>query len=234
MKNIILNVAVTAVLIIVIIFELNVTVNLHSKHMVKKTNDIYEAAKAAVASDLKIDKVSPVQEMIPPISNGDVIEASGLRVKLNGFALEYSQGDSISVRYEDQYSDVHTFFCDKGDQPFNEFIQAYDRYFNGDQSMLAKFLPDEYEDDKLDYMKQTTVLGIIPVIQDSASSVYYMFVPGNSDYTVLHCDQQFTLTDSMITSTFDEASDDPMVHHVFSDREIEAIINTRNELTAGL
>lgn len=233
-KNVLIDVLICIVLGIVIVAEVIFGFRMLQNKWTKDTAAVIQQSTDYGKKVGLVETVFSWPEVTYPNEHGDVVEIDENRFQVNGEAVAntstqagycyYASADDSNASHYIQYKEV----VDKGS--VDGFHNALVSYFEGDKAGLTTLLPVNTVEENVQAFQQTFTDGAIPVLYDSGSEMYFMFLDCVSSYYLLQCDEPFVVSEDKVTLHYGNAGDDPMRTHAWSTYEAGAIDNTRRAL----
>ena len=225
---------------IVICVFLSIGVIVCSKITVDTIQKIYDVGFDEMADLISTKGSAAVASMIPTpfshpemevVTKGDVVAIGKAHIKLNGTLIEQTESN---VKYKVSKSKgTSTLYINHYTKGSDQLILAVSKFMQGDVNAVMSMAGVEYNIDNLEPKQQTTPDGVFPFIYDKASKNYFVFYAYGKGYYVLYSDQPFNMTTEMLTAKYPGPGEDPLRYHEYSTYEIQAVENTRAELTNG-
>lgn len=229
----ILGVGLSILLVCVLVFEFNLFFNL----VEDRNDEIYSVNRVAKADAAKasvsIDKPYTFEEIIYPVENGDIIKVDGLdlNIKLNGYLTDDSDTYAGQYKYADDSKQANNLYVENKVSNLSKYTEGVLSYWSlGTSDNLMNALGYNYQPDNITCYQQSYKDGNIPVLFNSGTNLYYMFIEAPTSFYVLSCAQPFAVTDEMPTSKFKDPSIDVLRNHTYSKWEEMAAEATLKEL----
>ena len=234
MKNTIISIVCTVLLIIGIIVEIVVGVKMFKNERTEETEQLIQYAMERGKSNISVKELFNFPDAPAPSRKGDVISIGANRFRIDGTMTDDSNTSMGYIYYATLDTQEPRLLTYKDvDSNVTEFHVALNSYLSGLPDDLVKFIPVATRSENLTYYQQNYVEGVIPVIYDDASEQYYMFLDCGSFYYIIYAKDTFCLTDARLTVHYSDAADDHLRSHEFNTYEVGAVTNTRNQLSDG-
>lgn len=221
-------------LTVVIVVECVIGFRMLQNKWATDTNKVISQSASYGKSLALIEYAFSWPEATQPNSNGDVVAIDENRFKVNGLTTSsstdqkgyvyYSSADDSNASHFIQYKEV----MDKG--TVDGFHNALSNYFEGDSAGLISLLETNTVEENVQEYQQTFTDGAIPILYDSGSNTYFMFLDCINSYYLLQCDEPFIVSDDRVSLHYGDPDADPMTEHAWSTYEAGAIDNTRKAL----
>lgn len=202
-----------------------------------RNNALYDAtvilANDKAQANVSIDRVYTFDEITLPDSTGDVIDVEGIidNVKLSGLLVDTSDSYAGFVSYTDDKHNTHKLSIESKTVNLEVYQEGILDYWNiGKYEKLLSAYGITYQPENITMFQQSFNGERVPVIYNSASNTYYMFVDADVVMYVISSDLPFMLSDDMVTVHFSNPSVEVLRSHNYSMYELTAAKNTQNEL----
>ena len=235
-KELIIDIILCIVLAAVIIFEIMFGVNTLKAKWLTDTSKIIDGSKNYGSSIGLVETAFSWPDAPEPDVSGDVVAIDENRFKIHGTTSADTEIQANYVYYadlEDSSSKYVRYEEVLDTNKLDAFHNALVRYFSGDNGAFVDLLPVNTTDDSIIAYQQNFTDGAIPVMYDSMSENYFMFLDCGTSYYRLQCEDPFVVTDAKVTVHYASAADDPLLSHAWSTYEAGAIDNTRQSLMDG-
>lgn len=233
-KHTLIDIIICIVLTVVIGAEVMVGFRMLQNKWASDTTKIIDQSASYGKMQLQVDTAFSWPEATQPDVNGDVVAIDANRFRVNGLTTNkstdqtgyayYSSVDDSNASHYIQYKEV----LDKS--TVDGFHNALTSYFDGDSEGLVSLLEVNTVPENIQEYQQTFTDGAIPILFDSGSGLYFMFLDCVNSYYLLQCDEPFCVSDDKVSLHYGNAADDPMTTHAWSMYEAGAIDNTRKAL----
>ena len=229
----VLGFAATLVLCVVIFLEGNYLFNVFTT----RNNELYNAtvtlANDKAQANVSIDRVYEYEELILTDTTGDIINVNGItdNVKLSGLLADTSDSYAGFVSYTDAEKATHKFMIESKTVNLEVYQEGILDYWNiGSYEKLVTAYGLVYQPENIVTYQQSFNGERIPVLYNTATNIYYMFVDADVVMYVLSSDMPFLLSDDMVTVHFANPSIEVLDNHNYNMYEVSAANNTKNEL----
>lgn len=235
-KKTIIDVAICLVLAIVIGVEIKVGFNMLQDKWTYDTDMIMAGAKEHGAGIAVLEDVFSWQETDYPDEGGDVVQIGANHYQIDGVSTdtEASKVRPNQINYahgEEKTARLLQYELVTSKDQVEAFHNGLAAYFQGDSSTLINLLPTNVIAENVTEMQQSFMDGAIPVIYDTGTGNYYLFLDcGENEYDLVYAPDPVIVTDAKLTPHYRSISQDPMTEHKWSTYEAGAIDNTRAKL----
>ena len=234
----ILGVLLAIGLSLLLVLEVKVGFNMLNNRIQAEISEFSQISKTAGHASVSIDEIYYYPEADYPSADGDVIALSDskLRLQINGILTDNTAAQSGIYRYSQTDTErATTLYVEDKSREFNDYIEAYLAYLDGDEYALIERYGIVYQPNNITACEQSYKEFRVPILYNEGNSNYYGFVPdGDNKFWVITCEDPFILSTDKVTAHFGDPTKNPLRSHTYSDYEILASENTLRKILESI